>query len=91
MMPTWAECLVYLLAVFGATSALVIAFRDASRLRPLAFLSRKPFSCPLCLSFYVGLGISFSIHGMTLDQRIMLSSAASGFTWIATKYVTGDF
>ena len=80
------KTVIYVLAVFGAFASLKVSIRES-------FFARKPFSCAVCMGYWIGFIFSvfyFGGHWWGFSHQ-MNAFAAAGGCWILNRVVTGEY
>jgi hypothetical protein len=81
------EMLYFFLACFGFASLMKVMVRDT-------VLDKKPFSCPLCMSFWAGVIFFLSRRyflSSEIYREVIIIFAASGAAYCLNRFVTGEY
>lgn len=79
------QLLKFLLCVFGVYAAIKVSIIGTK-------LNIKPLNCAVCLSFWIGWGLStVYFPGEQWYEYQLYGFVASAGSWILNKYVTGDY
>ena len=81
----FGRMIVYWMMCFGFYAVIKTAIRDT-------WFNRKPFNCSVCLSYWVAVPLAMHFHFATnWMDAFMLAFSASAFSWVLSKYITGDY
>lgn len=76
--------LVFFLGITGIATAIKMVAKKLG-------INRKPFSCILCLSFWVALIVGPIVNQYGIMEWLMYAFASAGFSWALNKYITGEY
>lgn len=84
---TFGQILIFLAACYGFSVIIATIVADTR-------FDRKPFSCPLCTSFWIALVFivaRFFFGDLIFFNIVLVPFAASGVSYMINRFVTGDF
>lgn len=84
------EFLIFLLATAGASSLTAAWAGDMAEVFPRIskWIYRKPWTCPLCMGFWYGMGIKWWVDGgkFPASHEILIHGlAGAAFSWILSS------